>query len=131
MNKKIHVIQSPGGSALMIIFAVLCLAVFAVLTLSGALAGARLSDASNENVAAYYAADSRAEEILAAIRSGDLPDGVEKNGEEYSWVCPISDTRSLIVRVSVNGSEYEILQWQADYTGEWSADGSLGLWEGF
>ncbi len=129
-RKKNHVLQTPGGSALMIIFAVLCLAVFAVLALSGALAGDRLGDASVENISAYYEADCAAEEILTELRSGRIPADVEKNGEEYSWSCPISDTRSLICRVTVSGEDYEILQWQAKYTGSWSADDSLGLWSG-
>ena len=46
---------APGASALLVIFAVLCLTVLAMLSLSTVQADARLSDASAEAVAGYYA----------------------------------------------------------------------------
>ena len=41
-------------------------------------ADARLSDASAEAVAGYYAADYQAEEILAQLREGTVPSGVRE-----------------------------------------------------
>ncbi len=46
-----------GGSSLLIIFAVLCLTVLAMLSLSTARNNDQLSRASADSVAAYYAAD--------------------------------------------------------------------------
>ena len=50
-----------GGSSLLVIFAVLCLTVFALLTLSTAAADSRLSQDAADAVEAYYQADSQAE----------------------------------------------------------------------
>ena len=69
---------APGASALLVIFAVLCLTVLAMLSLSTVQADARLSDASAETVTGYYAADYQAEEILAQLRTGTVPSGVGK-----------------------------------------------------
>ena len=61
-----------GGNSLLVIFAVLCLTVFALLGLSSVQAGGRLSDASAQAVTAYYEADCRAEEILSSLRQGTV-----------------------------------------------------------
>lgn len=127
---KSSIIGTPGSSALMVIFAVLCLAVFAVLALSGALAGQRLENVSVESITAYYEADAEAEAMLARIRGGDLPDGVKKDGDIYSWSCPIGDTRQLLVKAEVKGKEYKILQWQTAYTADWTGEDTLNLWDG-
>ena len=65
-----------GGISLLVAFAVLCLTVFALLSLSTVQAQSRLADASLETVAQYYAADAEAVRILALLRSGESPDGV-------------------------------------------------------
>ena len=62
-----------GGSSLLVIFAVLCLTVFALLSLSTVRADVRLSEASAQAVSGYYQADCQAEAILARLRSGELP----------------------------------------------------------
>ena len=127
---KSSIIGTPGSSALMVIFAVLCLAVFAVLALSGALAGQRLENVSAESITAYYEADAEAEAMLAQIRGGDIPDGVEKDGDVYSWSCPIGNTRQLLVKAEVKDKAYKILQWQTAYAADWTGDDSLNLWDG-
>ena len=100
-----------GGSSLLVIFAVLCLTVFALLGLSSVQASGRLSDASAQAVSAYYTADCQAEEILAALRQGEVPEGVrqEENGV-YAYTCPISDTQALEVRVRVDGGTWTVLR---------------------
>lgn len=120
-----------GGSSLLVIFAVLCLTVFALLGLSSVQASGRLSDASAQAVSAYYTADCQAEEILAALRQGEVPEGVrqEENGV-YAYTCPISDTQALEVRVRVDGGTWTVLRWQAVSTARWEADESLDLWDG-
>ena len=119
-----------GGSSLLVIFAVLCLTVFALLSLSTVQADRRLAETSAASVQAYYAADCRAEEILAQLRNGQQPDGVSGEENEYWYACPISDTQSLQVRVRLEGSEWTVLQWQAVSTVSWEADQGLDLWDG-
>jgi len=102
-----------GGSSLLIIFAVLCLTIFSLLTLSTAQADRRLSEVSANAVTAYYAADMQAEAILAKLRGGELPDEVSIDGSIYSYTCPISETQQLVVEVSFDGKIWQILRWQS------------------
>ncbi len=120
-----------GGSSLLVIFAVLCLIVFALLSLSTARAGARLSRQSAQAVTAYYQADCTAEELLARLRAGELPEGVttSENGI-FSYTCPISSTQALEAEVLPDGETYIVLRWQSVSTIEWESDDTLTLWDG-
>ena len=119
-----------GAASLLTVFAVLCLVIFALLSLSTVSANERLSEASRASVEAYYAADCRAEAILADIRAGETPEGVELRGDTYSYTCPISETQTLAVTVRAEGDNYEILRWQAVSTVDWVSDDSLPVWDG-
>ena len=99
-----------GGSSLLVIFAVLCLTVFAMLSLTQAQADRRLARNSWSAVTGYYRADCQAQEILSQLRAGERPDGVTAEGEGvFSYACPISDAQTLEVRVRLAGESYEIL----------------------
>lgn len=121
-----------GGSSLLVIFAVLCLTIFALLGLGTVQADRRLSDASAEAVYGYYAADCQAEAILARLRAGDVPEGVTAlPGDTYVCTCPISDTQVLEVEVRVTGAEdYAVLRWQAVSAADWEPDTGLEVWDG-
>lgn len=120
-----------GAVSLLTIFAVLCLTVFALLSLSTVQADQRLSDKSFAAVAGYYAADCAAEEILAQLRAGEIPEGVTAyEGGLYRYGCPISDTQTLVVEVAVEDTDYTIIRWQARSTADWVADDSLPVWDG-
>ena len=122
---------TTGGASLLTVFAVLCLTIFALLSLSTVRAHSALSDASAGAVENYYAADARAQEILARLRFGEKPDGVTVEGTVCSWTVPISDTQELWVEADVRSTDdYTILRWQAVSTGEWDFDDSLDLWDG-
>ena len=103
-----------GGSSLLIIFAVLCLTVLAMLSLSTAQNNAKMSRASADSVTAYYAADTQAEEILARLRGGEMPDGViaetDGGGTRYEYTVPISDTQVLSVTVYLEGTDWKVLR---------------------
>lgn len=128
-----------GGSSLLVIFAVLCLTVFALLGLATVQANGRLADASAQAVAAYYEADCQAEAILARLRAGETPDEVtattrwtssSAGDTVYSYVCPISDGQSLVVEVTESDGAFTILRWQAVADGEWTPNDQLNLWTG-
>lgn len=120
-----------GAVSLLTIFAVLCLTVFSLLSVSTVQADERLSDKSFAAVTGYYEADCAAEEILARLRAGEMPDGVTAyDGGIYRYGCPISDTQTLAVEVAIEGENYTILRWQARSTAEWVADDSLPVWDG-
>ena len=123
-----------GGSSLLVIFAVLCLTVFTLLSLSTVQADTRLSEASIQAVTDYYRADLQAEQIFAQLRAGQIPSGVEQtmyegsspfaegspssgdhplSGTVYSYSCPISDTQILTVQLHQDQGIWTILRWQA------------------
>ena len=135
-----------GGASLLVIFAVLALTVFALLSLSTVRADGRLSEAANASVQDYYAADCKAQAVLAWLRTGegretlDLPEDftlstaiseyADRSETVYSYALPISDTQELQVEVRVNGvNDYEILRWQAVPIGDWEPDGGMELWD--
>lgn len=130
-NKPARAPLLIGGSSLLTIFAVLCLTVFAVLSVATVQADRRLSQRTADAAAQYYAADCRAEELLARLRSGELLEGVRScGGGRYAYDCPISDTQTLAVEVALDGPDYTILRWQAVSTARWQADDSLSVWDG-
>lgn len=117
-----------GGASLLAAFAVLSLTVFALLSLTTVQADRRLAEASVQGVTDYYAADCRAQEILARLRAGEQPEGVEEAGEVYVYACPISEDRELAVEVRKR--DWAVLRWQARTVGEWEADDRLDVWDG-
>lgn len=117
-----------GASSLLVIFAVLCLTVFALLSVSTVQANQRLSEKSAAAVEGYYAADCAAEEILARLRAGERPEGVREENGIYAFACAISDTQALAVEVAVEGRDYTILRWQAVSDANWQADDKLHVW---
>lgn len=130
-----------GGSSLLVVFAVLALTVFALLSLSTVRADLRLGDAAARAVSGCYEADCKAQEVLACLRGGrPAPEGIEVRSEDwgpmwtarYSYAVPISDTRELQVEVLVEQTDgsYSVLRWQTVSTREWEPDNTLELWDG-
>ncbi len=65
MKKKKFSVLAIGTSSMLVIFILLCLVTFAVLSLTSAKADARFSEKNTARLTAYYAASTRAEEKLA------------------------------------------------------------------
>ena len=138
MARRVHF--SPpavGGVSLLVGCAVLCLTVFALLSLTTVRADVRLADASAQAVSDYYAADCQAQEILARLRAGETPDGVtwsspmEGGGTEYSYTVSISNTQELQVEVLVwPDGRWSVQRWQAAAAGGWEIDEGLEVWDG-
>lgn len=138
MARRVHF--SPpavGGVSLLVVFAVLCLTVFALLSLTTVRADVRLADASAQAVSDYYAADCQAQEILARLRAGETPDGVTwsspmEGGEtECSYTVSISNTQELQVEVLVwPDGRWSVQRWQAAAAGGWEIDEGLEVWDG-
>lgn len=59
-----------GAVSLVMIFVVLCLTVFSVLTLSTAVGESKLAQATAQHTADYYAADAQATAIAAQLGQG-------------------------------------------------------------
>ena len=127
-----------GAASLVMIFCVLCLAVFSVLTLATADRESRLGELTARSAAEYYQADHDAAVIVAALRNGSespLPAELEDveiawDGDTASFLLPAGDSLGLDVAVTVRGGAYEILRWQTVYTGDWEPNEYLDLWDG-
>lgn len=133
MDSKQQKFQAPmvGGSSLLVIFAVLCLTVFALLGFGTVQADRRLADASIAAVSGYYAADCEAERILAQLRAGSVPEGVAQENGVYRYACRISETQALFVEVRVQAeNSWEILRWQSAPTVRRDGDESISVWDG-
>lgn len=102
-----------GGSSLLVIFAVLCLTVFALLSLSTVQAEKRIADASIRSVEAYYEADLQAEKIFARLRAGEMVPGVTGAEDIYTYACSISENQTLMVTLKKTGESWTVLRWQA------------------
>lgn len=112
-----------GGSSLLVIFALLALSVFAVLSISAAKAEARLSDRSAQTVAAWYAADLQAEKEFSRLKNEVTEPGT------YAYECPVSENSRVQVRLHFDGSGWKVLQWQT-VTEEPQIRETLAVWDG-
>ena len=118
-----------GASSLLVIFAVLCLTVFALLSLNTVMAEKRMADASAQAVAAYYEADLEAEKIFAGLRSGETISGVEVDGNIYRYCCLITDNQTLYVEVKQEADTWQICRWQVVAQSEPVSE-LLPVWDG-
>lgn len=131
-----------GSASIVLVFAVLCLSVFTLISLSTATSDKALTDAAVETVTGYYRADTLAEYILADILAADaVPETVrgvavssvldfDTSASIASFSCPISDVKELYVEVAVFEDTYDILNWRMRDVGDWSVDDSLPVWPG-
>ncbi|MBQ8370308.1 MAG: hypothetical protein IJY35_10055 [Clostridia bacterium] len=120
-----------GAASLLVIFAVLCLTVLSLLTLSRVKAGWDSSERYAQQTAASLDAEVRAHEILAMLREGKCPDGVTRNGNRYTYTCPVTDSRVLEVTVGMdeNGG-YTVLAWRQITVVDRKTDGTTAVWDG-
>jgi hypothetical protein len=119
-----------GVSSLLVIFSVLCLAVFAMLSLSTVQMDRRLLGNTVNSVRERAEAEVKAQEILGRLRAGEVPEeAVQEADAVYSYSCPVTENASLKVRVRIDGTAYRILQWQEVPEVDWEPDESLELVE--
>jgi len=141
MNKGSGV--GVGSASIVLVFAVLCLAVFSLITFVVAGNGKVLVDAEAKLVTEYYEADVLAERIVAEIiNSAFIPDSVHGIDIEQTWVwemdsyvmrffCPLADSsKSLYVKMAMGWDSYEILTWRMWDEGEWAPDEGMNVWLG-
>lgn len=128
-NKHQFSIPAIGGSSLLTVFAVLCLTVFALLSLSTVRAEQRLSETAAEAVTAWYQADSQAQEIFARLRGGETVPGVRVDNDTFSYTCPISHSQTLAVTLRRDGEQWHILGWKA-VAPEQTGEETIPVWNG-
>jgi hypothetical protein len=131
-----------GSASIILVFAVLCLTVFSLITFLVAGNEKALADAEAELVIGYYEADALAEQILAKIvEADDMPDmilGVEISSYWDMWLeeeivhflCPMPGTKALYVKAAVYCEPCGILSWRIIDMEEWVFDDTLDVWSG-
>ena len=129
MKKERFSIPAIGGSSLLVVFAVLCLVIFSLLSVSTVLAEQRISEAALRTTTDWYAADLEAQTIFAQLRNGQQVPGVEQNGQIYGYSVPISEHQTLFVTLKETESGWEILSWQAKAHPE-DGETTLPVWQG-
>ena len=129
-----------GSASIILIFAVLCLTVFSLITFYVAENDKALVDAKAEAVVSFYEADARAEAVVAEIMSSDtLPatiNGVSIHSEIMQesmmeiiyFMTQISNISALYVSLTHSDNSFNILSWKMVITDEWNIDDSLNVW---
>lgn len=126
-SKKKQFGMNIGSASILLVFVILCLVSFAVLSIVSANADNTLSARVLERTSAYYAACNQAEQSLAGMdntlrriyASSDSEDAYFASvGHGKSYVIPISDLQSLQVTIDIlypqadDDSFYRITAWQ-------------------
>ncbi len=133
-----------GSVSLILIFAVLCLTIFALLTLSSAKAENDLAAKTAASISAYYAADAQAEHVFSALRSAmttndAIPATIddiaitaneEGSSSHIAYFVPMDDAQQLSVILSYDqaSASFDILKWQIELASEWEAVDDFNVW---
>lgn len=142
-----------GYVSVMIIFAIICLTIFAVLSFRAASSNDAFNERSGEYLKQYYAADSLAKEKLArlndiaykAAKSDFFEDSFEMSageiegvslsksprGCEAKYSVVINDRQELVVIVDFSAAGgYNIIRWQSRVISSEESDSHPNVWDG-
>ena len=113
-----------GISLMLVVFIVLCMVVFSVLSLSTSLKDYSYSKENAENTQEYYEACNLGERELAKIKSNF---STYEEGEELEYLITINDDKSLqiVAKLYPSANTYEIKTWKVISTIEWVGDDSI------
>ena len=137
-----------GTSFMLVIFIILCMVIFSVLSLSSAIKDQNYSIKNAERTLAYYNANNKAEEYLAQIdhilSDTDSFDALKnklikmndshiftwdtENNRNIHYYVPINDSEVLEVVLAIHPQKetnYTILTWKQCSISEWNGDATL------
>ena len=129
-----------GAASIVLVFVVLCLVIFAVIAITPALTDQELMQAEVEMVQAFFAADMKAEQILAEILSLDyVPQSLmgvdilaswdwDRALEIVSFAVDINETQLLFVEIGLDWDSYQIFSWQMISMAEWDPYVEMNIW---
>ncbi len=138
-----------GSASIVMIFAVLCLTIFATLSFQTASYEQKLAQKTAVTAEAYYMADSKAEEIYqmicSALKTGtdytqlselhkDVDLKIAQLGKEtlLYYAVPIDDKQELQIVLSFNSDGVlRTVQWNAVATTRWEYDDTIRVWDGY
>lgn len=142
-----------GYITVMIIFAILCLTVFAVLSFRAAGSNDALNDRAGNYLKDYYAADMSAKETLSRLDeiaeelkgSAFFAESFEEeaesiesvsvkslpNGCNVEYSVGINDRQSIFVSITFfENGEFEINEWKSITNDTFEDDPGLNVWDG-
>ena len=111
-----------GISFMLIVFLILCMVIYAVLSFSNAAKDYQYSEEKAAKTTAYYDASNRAEEKMVEI----LAQNPTESKIEYS--VPVNDNEELLITLSRNqgeNSSYIVTSKVLQSTKEWNGDQTL------
>ena len=142
-----------GYVSVMLVFAVICLTIFAVLSFRAAMSTDSFNERSGDFMKQYYAADTDAKKMLSQLNdcalnaknSGFFEDVFTESAQDIegvsvkssprgvsaSYTVAINERQELTVSVVFDSSgEYTIEQWRNCEVGEENSDSHLNVWDG-
>jgi len=131
-----------GSASIVLIFAVLCLTVFSLITYVVASNDRVLVENEARLVTGYHNADAVAESIVDRIvAAGSIPASIDGIVIDSHWdlyldadivqfSVPILGKMELYVRLAFHPDSFDILSWRMYNTDDWQYDGSLNVWPG-
>lgn len=122
-QKSARNIINIGISSIIFLFIVLCLSVFALLSINSARQSYDTVMRNADAVTAYYAADSQAQQWLHELRKEDA-----RTGDPLKKEFPVSDSQTL--SVEVDPATLEVLSYQVVNNEVLKIDDSLPVWQG-
>ena len=122
-----------GSASIVLVFAVLCLTIFSLISFIVTQNTKALIDAESRFVIGYYEADTRAEIILAELLQAEtipatiqgvninIEHDIDMNANIVNFSYPIynTDYKDLFVRVMLEESTYNILSWRVVDNAGW------------
>ncbi len=154
MSKRKYPTINIGSSSMLVVFIILCLITFSVLSVASANNDRKYSEKIANRTTAYYKASNKAEELLSQIDDklkqiyeqynadylSQVPDvltsidGIDtSNFPSVSFSIPINDTQTLSVSLLIQIPEkegdtfYTITSWQEISTEVWNGDEPMNL----
>lgn len=154
MSKRKYPTINIGSSSMLVVFIILCLVTFSVLSVASANNDWKYSQKIANRTTAYYEASNKAEEVLAQI-DGELKQIYEQYHDEYleyapaaltavdginssdfpsvSFSVPINETQTLSVSLLIQLPEkegdtfYTVTSWKEISTEVWNGDEPMNL----
>lgn len=148
-----------GAASIVLVLTIVCLSVFATLTLSSAQGDHTLSRKNLENATHYYEASNKANKKLAQIdeqlikafkksknkkeyikkvsRSVAALEGVSYNKKKHTakFQQQITKKQQIIVKIQIcypkkkNDTYYKVITWKNEAAGTWKRDDSLPVFQ--
>ncbi len=131
-------VMGHGAASIILVFTVLCLTVFAVISLTQATSDRALAQSAERMVKGYYEADTLAERIISRLIKTELRDGrvwdveVTSRNEDgrgiVSFAIPVTVGKELFVEAAIVGSECEVLVWKTRDIGSQESEPGTPVW---